>query len=121
MKITGDYTLEFNKRRRIIFRIEESDSVSDIAVKLSAVFKESVIVLYKSREIRLPVSVCKDKEKLSGAIADVNPDRIEIGEGRGNCEKFYEISVTDNDLICSGPAEYDFYAEIIASGLSFGI
>ena len=121
MRITGDYTLEFNNRRRIIFQIEEDDSVSDIILKLSQIFVEPVIILYKSQEIRLPLSVCKNEEKLIQAIEDVNPDRIEIGEGRGNCEIFYEISAVDKDLICSGPSEYDFYAEIISSGLKFGI
>ncbi len=121
MRITGDYTLEFNNRRRIIFRIEEDDSVLDIVLKLSQLFNEPAIVLYKPREIRLPVSICMDEKKLLNAIQEVNPDKIEIGEGRGNCEKFYEISVVDSDLVCSGPAEYDFYAEIISSGLSFSI
>lgn len=122
MRITGDYTLEFNNRRRIIFRIDDDDdSAFDIVLKLSRSFTEPAIVLYKSREIRLPVSVCLDENKLIEAMREVNPDRIEIGEGRGNCDKFYEISVPDSDLVCSGPAEYDFYAEIISSGLSFGI
>ena len=119
MKIIGDYTFEFNKRRRILFRIEENDSAVDIALKLTGAFNEPAVILYKSGEIRIPASVCIDNVRLKQAIEQVNPDKIEIGEGSGNCEKFYEIYPAENDLICIGPADCDFYAEIKESGIVF--
>ena len=119
MKLTGDYSSGANNRRRIAFRLDGDDVVTDILFSLCKLYKDPTVVFYKKTEIRLPATICRDSVKLAQAVNEISPDKIEIGEGAGFCNVFYEINRFDSELICSGPIEYDFYAEIIKAGLTF--
>lgn len=117
MKLTGDFSYENNGRRRIILRLCSDETAADTASSLAALFEEPSVILYKDREYILPVAVGRDSERLSEAIGEIRPERIEIGEGRGKCDVFYTVNPGSGDVICYGPIDYDFYKIIIESGL----
>ena len=117
MKLTSDLTLEFKNRKVVTFFIEDNENSIELALKLCDVFNSADIVVRSHiGEHRLPNSM---RNALAEMTEEIRIQSIEIGESRGFNPISFIIKPSERDLICYGPADYNFYNLLKENNMSF--
>ncbi len=120
MKLISDRSLIGRNRRIVTFMLESNDVLIETAHALSGVFEQTcAIIRTPFGEHRMPAEKCRDLQSMYDSLSEVNITGIEIGEGKGRSDLFFLLDNTSKDLTCIGPLEYNFYALLKESGLSF--